>query len=57
MTPLQITEASLVLFWAGYIGLNVWLLRTAAHEDAAAGEHTPMLQPRTTVNRHGEDYA
>ncbi len=57
MTSLQITEASLFLFWAGYIGLNVWLLRPVADDGAASSDRTPALQPRTTVNRHGEDYA
>ncbi len=34
MNDIQIIETSLVLFWAGYIGLNWWLLRSPVHEGA-----------------------
>ena len=34
MTSIQIIEASLVLFWAGYIVLNWWLLRSPVNEGA-----------------------
>ena len=32
MNDIQIIEASLVLFWAGYIGLNWWLLRSPVND-------------------------
>ncbi len=54
MTSLSIIEASLVLFWAGFIGLNVWLLRSPVNEGADAESHA---QPRTIGKLHGEDYA
>ncbi len=54
MTSLNIIEASLVLFWAGFIGLNVWLLRLPVNEGV---EEVAHAQPRTIGKLHGEDYA
>ena len=49
MNGIQIIEASLVLFWAGYLGLHVWLLRAPADEarepnDSLQGE-PPCITP------------
>jgi len=32
MNDIQIIQATLVLFWAGYIGLNWWLLRSPVND-------------------------
>ncbi len=54
MNGIQIIEASLVLFWAGYIGLNWWLLRSAVNESADPASHAPAA---VIGKLHGEDYA
>ena len=32
---LTLVECSLALFWAGFIGLHVWIMRTPAEEVAS----------------------
>lgn len=41
MNGIQIIEASLVLFWAGYIGLHWWLLRSPVNESNDAADAAP----------------
>ena len=54
MNGIQIIEASLVLFWAGYIGLNWWLLRSPVNEGAEPSGHAtaPVIG-----KLHGERHA
>ncbi len=45
MNDIQIIEASLVLFWAGYIGLNWWLLRSPVNDgvEPVRAAHAPVI--------------
>ena len=54
MTSLNIIEASLVLFWTGFIGLNVWLMRSPVNE---AGDTASHAQPRNIGKLRGEGHA
>ena len=54
MTSIQIIEASLVLFWAGYIGLNWWLLRSPVNEGT---EHASAAPAAAIGTLNGEGHA
>ena len=41
MNGIQIIEALLLLFWVGFVGLNVWLLRVPANDGSDAVAPTP----------------
>ena len=56
MNGIQIIEASLVLFWAGYIGLNWWLLRSAVNEGTAPADTATSVAPGMG-KLHGEIHA
>jgi hypothetical protein len=54
MNEMQIIEVSLLLFWAGYVGLNGWLLRAPANDGSQAAARGPAA---AMGKLQGEDYA